>query len=61
VLRIALDNHKATEIIDVLAKSVAEATILFSHKSKTYTEVNKLVETHITFKSSKETTTTLIH
>lgn len=52
-----LENHKAASILKVVEESLADTTILFSDKSSTYTDIDKIIQAHITFKSSKETTT----
>lgn len=53
----ALETHKAASVLKVVEDSVANTTILFSDKSTTYTDIDKIVEGHVTFKSNKETTT----
>lgn len=57
----ALDSHKASEILNVIEQEVAETTILFSDKSNTYNHFSEIVEGHISYKSSKETTTKNLH
>jgi len=51
-----LANHKAASVLKVVEENVANTTILFSDKSKTYTDIDKMIEGHIMFKSNKETT-----
>lgn len=52
-----LENHKAASVLNMLQENVRETTILFSDKSTTYTDIDKIIEGHVMFKSSKETTT----
>jgi len=52
----ALEDHKAAAVLNAVEEIVAETTILFTDKSTTYGGLTDLVEGHITFKSSKETT-----
>ncbi len=54
----AMETQKAAEVLEVLEENVSDKTFIFSDKSTTYTDIDKVVEGHMVFKSSKETTTT---
>jgi ISXO2-like transposase domain/Transposase zinc-ribbon domain len=56
----ALDNQKAAAVLQMVESEVAQKTIMFSDKSTTYTDIDKVVEGHMVYKSSKETTTTTL-
>jgi transposase-like protein len=51
-----LDNHKSDSIQQAVKANIDEQSIVFSDKCKTYLELEKYVDTHITEKSSKKTT-----
>jgi hypothetical protein len=53
----AMETQKAAEVLDILEENVSDKTIIFSDKSTTYTDIDKVVEGHMVFKSTKETTT----
>ena len=53
-----LESHKAASVLEVVEESLADTSILFSDKSSTYSTIEKIIEGHVTFKSSKETTST---
>jgi ISXO2-like transposase domain len=55
-----LETHKAASIMDVVEENVADTTILFSDKSTTYLSMENIVEAHMMYKSSKETTVTTL-
>jgi transposase-like protein len=50
-----LDNHKSDAIQQTVKTNIDEQSIVFSDKCKTYLELEKYVDTHITEKSSKRT------
>lgn len=52
----ALDSHKAASILEVVEEDLENTTIIFSDLSNTYNHFNELVEGHISYKSSNETT-----
>ena len=54
----ALESHKAAAVLEMVAENIQEKTIIFSDKSKTYMDIDKLVEGHVMLKSTKETTST---
>lgn len=54
----AMETQKAAEVLEVVEEKVSDVTIIFSDKSTTYTDIDKVVEGHMVYKSSKETTTT---
>jgi hypothetical protein len=52
-----LKSYLKEEINHVIEENIAEKTIVFSDKSTNYVDISKLVEVHVTEKSSKQTTT----
>lgn len=52
----ALEDQKAAAVLDAVESNVAESTILFTDQATTYGSLENLVEGHVSFKSSKETT-----
>jgi len=52
-----LKSYLKEEINQVIEENIAEKTIVFSDKSTNYVDISKLVEVHVTEKSSKQTTT----
>ena len=55
-----LDSHTSEEINETAEESFADQTIVFSDKSTSYIDLSKYVESHITEKSTKETTATTL-
>ena len=55
-----LDDHKAASIDALMGKSFKDKCIVFSDKSSSYVNIADYVETHITEKSDKHTTTTTL-
>lgn len=55
-----LSAHEGGEIEKVVRESIDDKAIVFSDKSTTYIDIAKHVETHITYKSEKQTTTSIL-
>lgn len=55
-----LETHSSEEINKTVEDSFAEKTIVFSDKSTSYIDLSQYVESHITEKSTKETTATTL-
>jgi hypothetical protein len=55
-----LETHSSEEINKTVEDSFAERTIVFSDKSTSYIDLSQYVESHITEKSTKETTATTL-
>jgi len=55
-----LTSHKSSEINDVATKNISRTATLITDKSTSYEEFSKLFETHLSFKSDKETTRTTL-
>ena len=55
-----LDVKDADEISDTIRENIDEKSIVLSDKATTYIDIAKYVETHITEKSTKETTSTTL-
>ena len=53
---IVLEDHKAEGINDMVQKTIAESSIVFTDQSTSYVDISTLVEIHISEKSTKETT-----
>lgn len=51
-----LSSHKTEQINEVISQNIDENSITFSDKSNTYLNIADYVETHIMYKSDKETT-----
>lgn len=49
-------NHASEKIDETIEESLDEKTIVFSDKSKSYVDIAKFVDLHITVKSDKNTT-----
>jgi len=55
-----LPTHKSENVNEMIEKSFDEKSIVFSDKSTSYVDISKYVETHITEKSTTETTATTL-
>ena len=55
-----INSHKSETIDEVMQESFDEKCIVFSDKSTSYINISDYVETHITEKSSKQTTCTTL-
>ncbi len=55
-----LTTHKSENVNEMIEKSFDEKSIVFSDKSTSYIDIAKYVETHITEKSTNETTATTL-
>lgn len=55
-----LTSHKASEINDVIEKSIHKSSIIITDKSTSYEDFSKMFETHISFKSDKTVTKTTL-
>jgi len=55
-----LTSHKATEINEVVTKNIDKESIIITDKSTSYEDFSSFFETHISFKSDKETTKTTL-
>lgn len=53
---IVLEDHTAEGINDLVKKTIAESSIVFTDQSTSYVDISTLVEIHISEKSTKETT-----
>ena len=53
---IVLEDHTAEGINDMVKKTIAESSIVFTDQSTSYVDISTLVEIHISEKSTKETT-----
>jgi hypothetical protein len=51
-----VEDHKAEGINETRQESIAESSIVFTDQSTSYADISKLVEIHISEKSSKQTT-----
>lgn len=52
----ALDGHKATQVNNVIKQNIDEKSIVFTDKSTSYVDLSNYVETHVSYKSDKSTT-----
>jgi len=55
-----LDNHNKTEVNDVIIEYINEKAVIFSDKSTSYVDFSEFIDTHITSKSDKEVTKTIL-
>lgn len=55
-----LDTAKSEDINETVKESISEKSIVLSDKATTYVDISKYVETHITEKSGKHTTTSTL-
>jgi len=55
-----LTSHKASEINDVIEKSINKSSIIITDKSTSYVDFSKMFETYISFKSDKTVTKTTL-
>ncbi len=55
-----LENHKGTEIESLIKGSLDPKAVVFSDKSSSYFNIENYVESHITEKSSKQTTVDML-
>lgn len=55
-----LTSHKASEINDIIKKSINKSSIIITDKSTSYEDFSKMFETHISFKSDKTVTKTTL-
>ncbi|MXV37912.1 IS1595 family transposase [Flavobacteriaceae bacterium Ap0902] len=51
-----LDSHKSTSVNEQVKESIAEKSIVFTDKSKSYVDIADYVELHVTEKSDAKTT-----
>ena len=52
-----LDTAKSEAINETVKESISEKSIVLSDKATTYVDISKYVETHLTEKYGKHTTT----
>jgi len=55
-----LKNHKASEIEDIIKSNIKSSTVVFTDKSTSYFNMTDLIDTHISEKSTKDTTKKLL-
>jgi hypothetical protein len=55
-----LQSHEKSETSQLVVEYIHEKAIIFSDQSTSYTDFSNLVEMHITEKSTKETTKTIL-
>jgi hypothetical protein len=55
-----LDTAKSEAINETVKESISEKSIVLSDKATTYVDISKYVETHLTEKSGKHTTTSTL-
>ena len=55
-----LSNHLKGSVNEIVKQNFNESSIVFSDKSRSYVDISKYVETHITEKSNKRTTQTTL-
>ena len=55
-----LENHEKTEANNIVINYIHEKAVIFSDKSTSYVDFSELVETHLTSKSNKETTKSIL-
>lgn len=55
-----LKSHKSTEIESLIKESLNPEAVVFSDKSTSYFNIENYVESHVTQKSSKQTTTDML-
>lgn len=55
-----LGSHKAKEINDVVTKNIDKESVIITDKSTSYEDFSSFFDTHVSFKSNKETTKTTL-
>jgi hypothetical protein len=55
-----LDGHTKESVNQTVSENIDEKSIVFSDKSKSYVDIEDLVEAHLQEKSTKETTNTTL-
>ena len=55
-----LDGHSSAEVNEFIGQNIAEESIVFSDKSKSYLDIANYVEVHVSEKSTHETTKTTL-
>jgi len=55
-----LDTHKTDSIDHVVSENLKKDTVVFSDRANTYLNISDYVETHVSEKSTKETTATTL-
>jgi hypothetical protein len=56
----ALDTHKTDSIDQVIEDNVDKESVVFSDRANTYLNISDYVDTHMSEKSTKETTATTL-
>lgn len=56
----ALDTHKTDSINQVIQENIDKESVVFSDRANTYLNISDYVDTHMSEKSTKETTATTL-